>query len=82
LKPANFANSASYGINLELNREEPRTDAEPVWVHGLDAFASEATRRLATTTQLWGRRYQGPQLDLPCGTVVSPDGSKVFVTGT
>jgi hypothetical protein len=43
-----------------------------------------AHARVARTggTQVWVRRFAGPNRDTSAATVFSPDGSKVFVTGT
>jgi hypothetical protein len=37
------ANAASYGILVELSRQEPRAEPVPVEIYGLERFASEAS---------------------------------------
>jgi hypothetical protein len=68
---------------------EPSPDSSMVFVTGWSngansttAFVTEALSA-ATGTRLWVSRYDGPVAgyNSPTGLAVSPDGSKVFVTG-
>jgi hypothetical protein len=69
-------------------RLAPSPDGSRVFVIGKTeqgAKADYTTLALdaATGQRLWGRRYNGPgaSYDFPLGVAVSPDGSRVFVTG-
>src|SRR5690348_15334500 len=55
----------------------------PSAVAGVDASSAGGGAVTTKARQAWVGRYDGPLggADVPAGTVVSPDGSKVFVAG-